>query len=310
MLMKNRFNWNEVAIGRLKELLIIGLNNVEAADILSEEFRSAITPIAVSNIRNRYVPLDSLIETDSGVPLYNEPTIPLDDCMVSCDYHGPYYSELYINRLLILAEKFGIKTNIIVGDTFDMDFAKYALYRQMKRWGEQDSRLDTEVEKCRPMIRALNYFDKNYLIAGNHEARIDRMTQGKIGISHLLQVFWGDGYKEKVKFTVYDKLRIGDDFLVVHPASYSQISGSVAVRLAEKYHRHVLNAHGHFIALRFDRSGQYMGIDLGGMFNKEKVEYINKKTTTHPLWNNGFGMIYNGKFYHFHDESDWDYWLN
>jgi len=66
------------------------------------------------------------------------------------------------------------------------------------------------------------------------------------------------------------------------------------VRLAEKTHRHVLNAHGHFMAMRYDRSAKFMCCDIGGMFDIKKIDYICKKTTTHPTWNNGFAVIMDG----------------
>jgi len=304
-----RFNWTETALDRLKELVSKGLLNPEIAEIMSKEFNAEITAIAVQNTRCRHVLLKNLISIDNEIDRYEEPWLPDDNYMISCDYHAPYHSEVYVNRLLQIADKFKIRKNVIVGDLFDMDFAKWALFKQAKDEGETESTLDKEIAHVEPVIQALDYFDKNELITGNHEFRIDRLTGGTIQSRHLMKLFWGDNFARKITVSPYDKMRIGDDWLVVHPQSYSQISGSVALRLADKYHRNILNAHGHFVALRFDRSGEYMGIDLGGMFDINKIEYINKKTTTHPFWNNGFGMIYNGKFYHFHKNSDWDYWL-
>ena len=303
------FEWNEKSINRLKELVSMGFSNPEMAEVLSKEFNSEVTAMAVGIARTRYALIKNLISVDNEIARYEEPWLPDDNYMISCDYHSPYHSEIYINRFLQVADKFKIRKNVIVGDLFDMDFAKWALFKQAKDEGEQESTLDKEIARVEPVIQALDYFDKNILVMGNHEFRVDRMTGGTIQSRHLMKLFWGDNFARKITASPYDKMRIGDDWLVVHPHSYSQIGGSVAIRLAEKYHRHTLNAHGHFIALRYDRSGEYMGIDLGGMFDTQKVEYINKTTTTHPFWNNGFGMIYNGKFYHFHKNSDWDYWL-
>ena len=78
-------------------------------------------------------------------------------------------------------------------------------------------------------------------------------------------------WKKKFKFTPDDRLFIGDKVMVTHPKSYSQISGSVAIRLAEKYHMDVINAHGHFAAMRFDRSGKFQAVDLGGLFDEGLV---------------------------------------
>jgi len=303
------FEWTERAKERLKELVSMGLQNDKISEIMSEEFNSQITLTSVATARNRYALIKNLISIDNEIDRYEEPRLPDDNYMTCCDLHSPYHSEIYINRLLQIADKFKIRKNIIVGDLFDNDFAKWALFKQAKDEGETESTLDKEIIRVEPVIQALDYFDENVLITGNHEFRIDRLTGGTIQSRHIMRLFWGDNFARKITVSPYDKMRIGDDWLVVHPGSYSQISGSVALRLADKYHRNILNAHGHFVALRYDRSGEYMGIDLGGMFDINKIEYINKKTTTHPFWNNGFGMIYNGKFYHFHEGTDWNFWL-
>jgi len=302
------FEWNDGSINRLKDLVSRGLDNGEIAEVMSKELDSQISPASVHNARTRYALIKNLVSIDNEIDRYEEPRLPDDNYMISCDYHAPYHSEIYINRLLQIADRFKIKKNIIVGDLFDMDFAKWALFKQAKDEGETDSTLDKEIAHVEPVIQALDYFDENEAVMGNHEFRIDRLVGGTIQGRHLMRLFWGDDFARKIRLSAYDKLWIGEKWLVVHPHSYSQIGGSVAVRLAEKFQCNVMNAHGHFIALRYDRSGQLMGIDLGGMFDIHKVEYINKKTTTHPFWNNGFGALIDGHFWHFHAATDWKYW--
>ena len=104
-------------------------------------------------------------------------------------------------------------------------------------------------------------------------------------------------------------MKIGSKWMLFHPKSYSQISTSVGKRLAEKFHRNIINTHGHVIGSTYDRSGKFLVVDLGCMLDKRKMGYINLQTTTHPVWQNGFGMLYNGHFYHFTEETDWNFWL-
>jgi len=295
-------NWTDDKVTAVKELIISGETSWAISQILSERWNEEISKYTVDNIRSRFG-MAHLLENATDVPFYREDTLPEDNYMISCDYHAPYYSEPWVNRMFAVAQKMGVKKHIIVGDLFDMDFAKW----QQRNEGEAEPTIDQEQEWSSPLIKALDYFDKIYCIAGNHETRLGRITDAKIQFKHIVQYFTAP-LGDKFKFSEYDKLRIGDDWLVIHPKSYSQVSGSVAVRLTEKFHRHVLNAHGHFIALRFDRSGKYMGVDLGGMFNQEKIAYSSLKTTTHPFWNCGFGMIYGGYFHHFHAGTDWSIW--
>ena len=303
-----RFDWTEKAIDRLKGLVSKGLLNPEIAEIMSKEFNAEITHFAVQNTRSRHTLIKNLISIDNEIDRYEEPRLPDDNYMTCCDLHSPYHSEIYINRLLQVADRFKIRKNIIVGDLFDNDFAKWALFKQAKDEGEEESTLDKEIACVEPVIQALDYFDENVLITGNHEFRIDRLTGGTIQSRHLMRLFWGDDFARKITVSPYDKMWIGDEWLLIHPGSYSQKSGSVALLLTEKFCCNVINAHGHFVALRFNRSGQHMGIDLGGMFDIRKIEYINKKTTTHPFWNSGFAALIDGHIWHFHKGTDWKYW--
>jgi len=295
-------NWSKHK-QRLIELVSRGLIHAQIADILSRELKREVSIASVQVACGRYRILKSLIPIDDGIKFYQEKTIPEDNYMVSCDYHSPYHSEEWINRLLLIADKFKIKKSIIVGDLFDMDFAK-------KFYDDEHTTLDIEITHASPVIKALDYFEMNYLVRGNHEKRVNISTDSRIQARHLFGLFGKDVWEKKFRFTPYDKISIGKKWLLVHPRSYSQIGGAVAIRLAEKFHRHVLNAHGHFIALRYDRSGKYMGVDLGGCFDIRKIKYISETTTSHPFWNQGFGMIYNGHFHHFHNGTDWGYWLN
>lgn len=296
-------------LGRLKELKIQGLSNREAGEILQEEWSEKFTITAIENAVYRNDIMKYCIEKDDGIQLYTKELRldPLQNYMLYCDFHAPYHSELWINRSLVVSEKLGIRVAIIAGDLFDMNFAKH--WPVDEHLAEEASTdIDTEAYQVNPVIKALDYYDHNYLFRGNHENRVLRMTEGKIQARHLFNLFGGAIWEKKFTYSVYDKLRIGEKWLLLHPKSYRQNSASVAIRMAEKFHRHVINAHGHFIAMRYDVSGDYMGIDLGGMFDKRKVEYINKSTTTHPTWNNGFGVIKDGHFLHFHDNTNWREW--
>lgn len=293
--------WDEVKKAKLEKLLMVGLTVAEAANKLTEEFGQEFTYKSVAAAKERYRLTNYCLEIDKDIKIYKEINLPDGDYMISCDYHSPYHSEVWINRLLKIADVFKIRKHIIIGDLFDFDFAK-------KWYSDEKSNLDKEIEYVSPVIATLDYFDENYLIQGNHETRVGRITDGKVKARHLFRLFGPEIWDKKFRYTLYDKMKIGNDWLLVHPNSYSQVSTSVAKRLAEKFHRNVINTHGHFVAFAYDRSGRFQVYDLGGMFQRDKIEYINKSTTTHPLWNNGFGVLRNGKFWHFTDSTDWEFW--
>ncbi|KKL19892.1 hypothetical protein LCGC14_2460920 [marine sediment metagenome] len=299
------FKWAEKPNNRLKELSLLGIGVSALARILSKEFNCDINRKMVEQAKYRLGVSSFMLEVDSKMKTYKQLTLPMDNYIITCDYHSPYHSEVWINRTLAIAEKFKVKKHIIIGDLFDFNALKYFTVDD----GGPKRDLDKEISQTDPVIKALDYFDENVLVCGNHERRVGMKTDSMIQARHLFGLYGGGIWNRKFKYSVYDKLFIGKDWMVVHPRSYSQVSTSVAKRLAEKYHKNIINSHGHFVGMTYDRSGKFLAIDLGGMFDVKKVDYINLQTTTHPLWRDGFGMLYNEHFYHFTDETDWSWWL-
>jgi len=302
---KSTWSWNEERRKDILELRIRGKTYVEISRELSQKYNRKISAEAIRKIALSYGISDQLLNNPDDIKLYDSPVLPMDDYMISCDYHSPYYSELWTNRYLAMAQKYGVKKQVIVGDLFDMDFAK----RHPITDGEEKSSIEEEEKQGDPLIQALSWFDETWLVCGNHETRISRITEARVQFSQLVSYFCKDLIQKKFNFTVFDKVQIGEKFLLVHPKSYSQISGATAVRLAEKYNKHIFAAHGHFCAFRWDRSGKYMAMDIGGIFDQRKIAYANLSTTTHPNWNPGFSMIYQGFPYLFHEGTDFSFWL-
>ena len=234
------------------------------------------------------------------VPRYDgELHLAADDYMIVCDYHSPYFSVLWHNRMLAVAEKLDVRKIIIIGDLVDCAFASYY-------YSEHKPALADEADENKRLLRSfLDSFEEIILIKGNHEDRLGRLTDAKVTIEILLENWTREAWGTQIKYSSYDKLFIGDEWMLVHPKSYSQISGNVSKRLAAKFHRHIINTHGHFVAWGYDVSGEYLSVDLGGMFDLAKIEYVNMKTTTHPLWGNGFGVLRNNHFTLFDKMTDW-----
>jgi hypothetical protein len=296
--------WSDQERARLRQLALEGLPHQEIANKLTVEFNRQFTLRAI-NLMKASLGLTNLMIESLPLPLeYFSETLPMDDYTISCDYHAPYFSERAVNVLLFFAQKYRIKKHIIAGDLFDMNFAKHHPATD----GEEGSTLDSEANQTDPLIKALSWFDETFFLFGNHETRVARITDMRVQTHQIIRSFGIEPAKKKFKISVYDKVYVGKTWLVVHPASYSQISGSVAVRLAEKFHRNVLSAHGHFASMRRDRSGLYECYDLGGMFDTKKIAYINLHTTTHPAWNGGFGILKNGHFRLIDPAVDPEFW--
>jgi len=296
------FRWTDGAKDDLLRFIAEGNTIRNCSEMMSIKHGQSVTYEAVGCIMKKQGWKVDTLKKNIDVKTYKNLTIPMDDYMISCDIHAPYYSELWANRFFLIAEKFRIRKHILAGDLYDFNFAS-------KYPSETPKDLDKEVSGCDQAYKLVDNFDTTYFIQGNHERRIGNYTEGTIKARHIYDTFGLTKYNAKIVYSLFDRIQIEDKYMIMHPSSYSQVSTAVSKRMAEKYSMNILNAHGHFCGLTFDRSGKYLCVDLGGLFEIEKIEYCSIKTTTHPLWNNGFGMIRNGKFTLFHPGTDWDYWL-
>lgn len=81
----------------------------------------------------------------------------------------------------------------------------------------------------------------------------------------------------------------------------------MAAAAAAILHKNVACGHGHHIGYKHDVSGRYLGVDLGGMFDENKHEYLFKSgVTALPAWNPGFWVYVDGRVRRFEDGPvDW-----
>jgi hypothetical protein len=290
-------------VARLRELRTRGVQIDDCAGVLTVEF-DIKPPLAYNQVEqaSKRYGIGHLLARDKRATRYEPMTLPMDDYAICSDVHAPFHSEEWVNRFLTTARQFGIRKAIVVGDLLDCAFAS--------KWYSDDKRtLDAELDMVKPVFEGLDgAFDKIYWSRGNHENRVGMRTDGVVQLKHLGPVFAGDLWDRKITYSCYDKFYIEDKWMLVHPKSYRQTIVSVAKDLAAKYHRNVINTHGHFVGMGFDRSARFLCVDLGGLFDVGKIDYVGLDTSTHPAWGNGFGLIKDGKFWHFTEATDWAYW--
>lgn len=298
-----RIKWTEELKDKVRSLVIKGKTNIEIAEFFTRLFQLPVTVATIENVRKRYGMNQNLICGDPSIKVYDDfLRLSADErWLICCDIHAPFHSVEWINRTLLVADREKCDHILIAGDLFEMGFAKHWLAYE----GEQDMDFAEEVEGLEQIFKWLDYFKKIYLIRGNHESRVTRLQEAKIQAGGIIKLMTEKVYGERFRYSYYDKAEIGNDWLAVHPKSYSQISASTAVRLAEKFHKHILNAHGHFFAIRYDRSGKYMGIDLGGLFDQSKIPYKTLQTTTHPEWQNAFATLIDNHIQFFGNHTNW-----
>lgn len=208
--------------------------------------------------------------------------------IVTGDRHIPWTSLHWHEYMMDVAKRRGIKTLIESGDYFNQDvfafwFQNYQPLINLDWEAEVDSA--TEI-----MNDLLSWFDNIYIIIGNHDLRIWRKVGRGQDFRLLFRMITQDP-KVHICNLPYCYAGPEDEYMIVHPKSYSQISTATPKRLTEKFHKHIIGAHGHFLGVDYDRSGKYMAVASGGLFDYDTILYTHASITTHDLWVNGFCVL-------------------
>lgn len=219
--------------------------------------------------------------------------------MIIADTHLPFMNVPFAEKMFFMRDVFGSNDLIIAGDFFDEVMFSFFDIRDKTTWQKEKEFASVFINQL------LEVFDNIYILMGNHDLRILRLLKFKENFEGLIRSITQD---KRVKISDYPKAEINKDWEVYHPRSYSQISGQVAKKLAEKYGKNVIATHGHFTSYSFDRSGKYECIDIGGLVDYDKIEYVAHSITTHPRWINSFMILRDNKPYIFTEKTDWDFW--
>lgn len=231
--------------------------------------------------------------------------------MIGTDFHAPHHSALWCNRLLGVAQHYGICTLLIAGDGLDM--------AAFSSWGA-----DPEQSWTQEMSHAAQWlwviyhsFDRVLWLRGNHEDRLARATNWQLSAGQLTDAIlthkareMGEAFTfepERMQFSPYPQCTIDGEWLVVHPRSYSRIRGRIANQIAMIRQKHVIAAHSHLANKGWSDDGRHITIDTGGMFDEDLIQYRSMSVTTHPAWNHGFVAYREGNAVLFSDTpyTDW-----
>lgn len=208
--------------------------------------------------------------------------------IITGDRHIPFTNLAWHEYMMKVAKRRGIKTLIESGDYFNQDV--FAFWFQSY---QPLINLDWEAEMMSAeeiMDDLLSWFDNIYIIIGNHDLRIWRKVGRGQNFRLIFKLITQDP-RVHISNLPYCFAGPKDEYMIVHPKSYSQISTSTPKKLTEKFHKHVLGAHGHFFGVDYDRSGKFMAVASGGLFDYDTILYTHASITTHDLWVNGFCVL-------------------
>jgi hypothetical protein len=212
---------------------------------------------------------------------------------VTADWHHPLANYNLVNSFIDHAVDIGATSWLLVaGDWFNIDALS-----AFDSKDEANAGLTQEMYASNTtMEKLLQVFDRVYLSWGNHDARVHKSLGYKVPFSRAMRMMFADMDStlfEKVTLSNLDHVFIdtpNGPYMVCHPKNYNSAPLSTARRLASKELCHVITGHSHHTAVGHDPSGTFVCAEIGGFFDAEKTQYL-QRTTTFPKWQNGYGFI-------------------
>jgi len=272
---------------------------------------------------------------------YDEPPILEGDALILPDVEIPFHHAEFLNRVLDLADAWGIKQVICAGDLLHMDSISgwepnWAPSRERTILSEEDeSRLlaialslprnkqqaiidiigesagldgkdfSAEMGFARKALMALDKcFERFVWVLGNHEGRLLRAINSPVNPSELLNLMRLDSGKWEIGPYYYAILRSGgEEFRITHPKS---VANGAARGLAAQYHQHILMGHSHKLFMDFDPSGNYWAIQMGHTVDEQRLAYAAQRDAKRDFHKLGSVIVMDGRPYLLHEHTDWE----
>lgn len=236
-----------------------------------------------------------VLNLDNYANKLNQSKITSNKLFVCGDFHFPYYNRKTLRTLINTGKGSDL---LIAGDLLDWS----SLASQKKRNDINEGTEDI-LKGLRHLIQLLlDNFNIIYLMPGNHDFRIEVMSEGKLSWKMLFIEFL-DAFPERFKIIDFPRVEVNDTWLVLHPDTYRNIPGSVARSFSEITGKNVVCGHSHTTCESDAKNGKF-AIDIGGCVDEELIAYRYYTCKPYGEWRNGFVIIEGEKYKLFIEEND------
>lgn len=214
--------------------------------------------------------------------------------VLTADWHIPVFDAQMGQSLIEHAiEHRATNWLVVAGDFFNFDaLSKYS--------PKQDTAgLELELQMASLIVeRLLDVFDNIYFTWGNHDERLVAALGFKMkfeaAITMALSIPKDKLSKVHVTGRDYVIVETGNGpWRVCHTKQYAKAPLAVPNRLADKYRMAVAGGHRHHLAAGTSVSG-YPILELGGLHDSSRTEYLEKSSTDFPVWQTGFWILADG----------------
>lgn len=279
---------------------------------------------------------------ESRYQRYDDPLVMEGDAIVLPDIELPFHNADFFNRVLDLADEWGIRKAIVAGDLlhFDSLSSWEANWIEEKGYGLSESSerklmdmamdlpkeyqervmaavisLDGELEEtgsgvskelaaARKATRVMSEkFDEIDFVLGNHDDRLLRAMKSPMFPAEILRLIDADEKWRSKPYYYSILISSGEKYQIEHPKSWAKTS---PVKLASKYRCHILQAHSHRWGRDLDISGQYWAINMGCIVDEFRLPYASQRHGTADAHMLGAVIVRDGYPYLLGERTPWD----
>lgn len=273
----------------------------------------------------------------STMPKYDKPLQSEGDAVILSDVEAPFHHAEFINRVLDLADAWGIKTLHLNGDLLHFD--------SLSAWGAEwipddtDAKLDAllefvnglktkdkekgisvlekigtigggggladELTEARRVFRSFTMFDEILVGLGNHDDRYLRALDQAIKPKELLvQLDRHHDERWKIAPYYYTMLETSKGlFRLEHPRNAGR---TAAIDLVAQYHTNIIMGHSHRWAVNRDQSGKYWAIQSGHCVDETRLAYVMQRSAKRDAHCLGAVIIRDGHPWVLGEWTPWD----
>ena len=317
--------WSDAELAQAQALQREGKTFPQIAKLLNRTYNSV-------NIK---LTRTAMFIPQSTVPLWASPLESTGDAVILSDVEAPFQHSEFINRVLELAYKWGIKDLHLAGDLLHYDslsawgsewtesqedikeilldvlqgLDKKLRAQKVKLLEEKgllnDMSYSGEMKAARAVFRSFDYFDNVYVALGNHDDRYLRALDQAMSPGELLhQLDRHNDPRWKIAPYYYTLLHTqAGIYRITHPRGAGR---TTAQDLAVQFHQHVVMGHSHRWSVNRDPSGDYWAIQTGCCVDEKRLAYVQQRDAKRDAHLNGATIIRDGYPFVLHIDSPWD----
>lgn len=263
--------------------------------LLDSIFRPSAPENGVQRATGAYAALPDIPQLIERPPLQFDG----DTFLYTADWHAPLYSKQQAIRVALVADTERIDTLVIGGDIMDFQSASSHPKTEL-----QASLNETITAAGKILDFFLDYFDRIYVLPGNHDVRLAKKLDSPLSFEMLIRAGVQRGKVSSdvestapIITTDNTYLYIGETetgWVAGHPDRYTRTPVNLT-KAAQRERRHVLGAHTHLQSLEWSDCGKFFCIYPGHCTEPRMTPYVmrSKGLSTYAESKAGFVLVRN-----------------